>query len=589
MRPAIQLRTQSSLTRPLGLAALCFLIGLGLVVWFGNIALRTLTEPDEARYAEIAREMLATGDWVTPHLNGIAYFEKPPLQYWATAVAYSVFGAQPWVARLWTTGFGLLGLVLTYATAKKLWGVRTAEHAALLLASFPLYFIVTHLNLLDGALAFFLNAAVCAFVVAKQPDTPLLARRRLLYLCWFALALGFLQKGLVALVLPFLALTTYSLLYRDSRLWREMQLRAGLAILAAVTLPWTTLVASRNPGFLEFFFVHEQFTRFLTTVHDRYQPWWYFIAVLIAGVSPWLVVAVRTTIHAVRRRATLTTSPQAERLLLIWAIVQLTFFSLSDSKLAPYVLPMTVPMALLMARWLDLYGTMRTLNSVAVTITVLLLLLIASPWLLPHLVVPGLKLTTYLQVAEWAQYGGFAGLACMALYVLVARGGDLRSPVTALAASVSLALAIFMCGANALDHSRGQANLAAVIAPHLAADAPLFCVGTYWQALPFDLKRTCIVVEYRGEFELQFDPNQRNHLAGVREFVERWKHEPGAVALVTAELWPQIANSGIEARTVMHDDNVVVLVAPDPCSARNTRSRSKRETSDSPLLSQLSR
>jgi hypothetical protein len=303
MRPAIQLRTQSSLTRPLGLAALCFLIGLGLVVWFGNIALRTLTEPDEARYAEIAREMLATGDWVTPHLNGIAYFEKPPLQYWATAVAYSVFGAQPWVARLWTTGFGLLGLVLTYATAKKLWGVRTAEHAALLLASFPLYFIVTHLNLLDGALAFFLNAAVCAFVVAKQPDTPLLARRRLLYLCWFALALGFLQKGLVALVLPFLALTTYSLLYRDSRLWREMQLRAGLAILAAVTLPWTTLVASRNPGFLEFFFVHEQFTRFLTTVHDRYQPWWYFIAVLIAGVSPWLVVAVRTTIHAVRRRA----------------------------------------------------------------------------------------------------------------------------------------------------------------------------------------------------------------------------------------------------------------------------------------------
>ena len=275
MRPAIQLRTQSSLTRPLGLAALCFLIGLGLVVWFGNIGLRTLTEPDEARYAEIAREMLATGDWVTPHLNGIAYFEKPPLQYWATAVAYSVFGAQPWVARLWTTGFGLLGLVLTYATAKKLWGVRTAEHAALLLASFPLYFIVTHLNLLDGALAFFLNAAVCAFVVAKQPDTPLLARRRLLYLCWFALALGFLQKGLVALVLPFLALTTYSLLYRDSRLWREMQLRAGLAILAAVTLPWTTLVASRNPGFLEFFFVHEQFTRFLTTVHDRYQPWWY--------------------------------------------------------------------------------------------------------------------------------------------------------------------------------------------------------------------------------------------------------------------------------------------------------------------------
>ena len=129
-------------------------------VWFAGPHLRTLTEPDEGRYAEIPREMLATGDWITPHLDGIPYLEKPPLQYWATAVAYRVLGESAWVSRLWTAGLGFLGLGTVYFLAKRLFGVLAARFASLILASCPLYVVLGQISVLDMGLAFFLTCAL---------------------------------------------------------------------------------------------------------------------------------------------------------------------------------------------------------------------------------------------------------------------------------------------------------------------------------------------------------------------------------------------------------------------------------------------
>lgn len=441
MRPAAitQAERDVTFTRVTSLG----LLTLALIVWFGNIGYRTLAEPDEARYAEISREMLASADWVTPHLNGIPYFEKPPLQYWATAAAYSIFGVAPWVARLWVVGLGFLGIVIAYWTSRKLWGSRTAEYTAIVLGSLPLYFIVTHINTLDGALSFFLNAAICSFLMAHRPTTDLVMQRWWMYLCWLCVALGFLQKGLIAVVLPALSLMMYSLIHRDWRLWRSLHLPEGLLILATVALPWVILAAQRNPGFLKFFFVNEHLARFATTVHQRAEPWWYFIAMLIVGVLPWVEPIAKSVIRAIRFKAGApSATPVPERILLSWAFTPLLFFSFSGSKLAPYIVPMATPLAMLAGRWLDLQGTLRSLRSVVAISAVLSLLWICMPWLLPQFVRPGLKLTTYLQVAEWAQFAGFAGFGCIVLFVIAARAEVMRLAVIALAASIGLPSAI---------------------------------------------------------------------------------------------------------------------------------------------------
>ena len=535
-------------------------LALVAIVWFGNIGYRNLAEPDEARYAEIAREMLVTGDWVTPRLNGIPYFEKPPLQYWATATAYAAFGTSVWAARLWVTCLGLLGIVIAYFTARTLWDRRTGEYAAWIMASFPLYFVVAHLNILDAGLAFFMNAGVCAFLLAQRASSPG-AQRRWMAACWTALSLGFLQKGLVALALPGIALVAYSALYRQWRLWRELHLLDALAILAVIALPWVILAAHRNPGFLQFFFVHEHFDRFVTTIHKRYEPWWYFIAILSVGVLPWLVPVARAAWHTARTRQASTTL-SAERLLLVWAAAQLLFFSLSDSKLAPYIVPMAMPLAMLSARWLQMQGSHAPLRSAAATSLVFMMLLISLRWLLPHFVSNPDKLASFLQVAVWAQAAGLAGIACLAVYLMSALRDDLDRAIPALAASMSIALAIVMSGGNALEPLRDSPRLARVIGPHLAQETSLYCVGTYPQRLPFLLERTCTVVAYLGEFELQFDPQQRQHLPDLPAFLDRWQNDPHAVAIVKADLWPAIAASNIPARVLLRDDRTVVMVKP---------------------------
>jgi len=147
-------------------------------IWFSNLEYRKLINPDEGRYAEIPREMVASGDWTTPRLNDIKYFEKPALQYWATAMAYTLFGEHQWTARLWSALTGLLGVLMTFYTGRRLFGEETGWNAALVLGSSLLWVLIAHVNTLDMGVAFFLSAAVCAFLLAQDDAADARARRR---------------------------------------------------------------------------------------------------------------------------------------------------------------------------------------------------------------------------------------------------------------------------------------------------------------------------------------------------------------------------------------------------------------------------
>src|SRR5258706_9217613 len=222
--------------------------------WFCNLGYRHLVRPDEGRYAEIPREMVVSGDWLTPRLNGYKYFEKPALQYWITAAAFAAFGQNEWAARLWPGLTGFLGVLLVFWAGKRLFSPPAGLCGAAVAASCTLYVVIGHALTLDMALTFFMSASVFAFAVAQQ-DSGESERRRWMLVAWAAAALAVMTKGLVGIVLPAGSVATYVLLHRDWRLLRRLYLIPGRPFVLAIAAPWFLLVSLANPEFSRFFFI----------------------------------------------------------------------------------------------------------------------------------------------------------------------------------------------------------------------------------------------------------------------------------------------------------------------------------------------
>ncbi|TMH09433.1 MAG: glycosyltransferase family 39 protein, partial [Betaproteobacteria bacterium] len=285
------------------------------------------------------------GRLVTPRLNGYKYFEKPALQYWITAAAFTAFGQNEWAARLWPGVTGFLGVLLVFWAGNRLFGPPVGLYAAAVAASSAIYASIGHLLTLDMALCVFMSASVFAFAVAQSDPAGDAERRRWMLLAWAAAALAVLSKGLVGIVLPAGAVALYVLIEREWKLLGRLHALGGGLLFLAIAAPWFIAVSLANPEFLRFFFIHEHFERFTTREHGRYQPVWYFVPVLLAGVLPWIVDLFPALGRAWARVPE--TRFQPRRFLLLWCVVVFAFFSASDSKLGSYILPMFPALALL--------------------------------------------------------------------------------------------------------------------------------------------------------------------------------------------------------------------------------------------------
>ena len=295
------------------------LIVIFALAWFGTLEQRRLINPDEGRYSEIPREMVASGDWLTPRLNGIKYFEKPALQYWATATAYTVFGEHHWTARLWPALTGFLGVLATAFATARLFGPQAGLIAGAVLAGSVLWNVIGHVNTLDMGVSFFLAAAVFALCLAQRDNATPIESRRWQDGAWVLLALAVLSKGLIGLVLPAATVVAYALWQRDWSFILRIRPFRGLLILLAITAPWFIAVSLANPEFAHFFFIHEHFERFLPKTHGRYQPPWYFIPILLAGMLPWLGGLIQGLVAGARREPGRRFQPR--RFLFIWAVL----------------------------------------------------------------------------------------------------------------------------------------------------------------------------------------------------------------------------------------------------------------------------
>jgi len=333
-----------------------------------------LLDPDEGRYAEIPREMLERGDLITPTLNYVKYFEKPPLLYWLNAASLKLFGITEFAARLPSALCGLATVLVTYWIGRRLYGRRTAMIAAAMLGTTAGFVMQSRIILTDMLLTCCLTLCLGAFIVAAQRN-----ERRDGPLTWMLMYLGaglaVLAKGLIGIVFPAGIIFFYLLISREWRLLGRMRLVTGLLLFLAVTVPWFVAVSVRNPEFPRFFFIHEHFERFTSTVHGRYQPIWFFVPVLLGTMFPWAVFVPGAVSRAWRNRHH--DGGSAGLYLFIWAAVIFLFFSKSSSKLVPYILPIFPALALLIAERFNalLDGRGRELKLGAVIVGGMLLVL----------------------------------------------------------------------------------------------------------------------------------------------------------------------------------------------------------------------
>src|SRR5690242_17251176 len=384
------------------------------IAWFAGLGHRDLFQTDEGRYAEIPREMLASGDWVTPRLDGLKYFEKPPLQYWATAVSYSLFGESNGTSRLWTALLGFLGILRTAFAARRLYDARTAWCAVLVLLSSAYYIVMGHFNTLDMGVTFFMSGSLFGFLLAMQSEDMQL-RRFFMYLAWGSAALATLSKGLEAVVLPGAVFVLYVLLTRDWARFKQLHVVGGVLLYIVITAPWFLWVSLRNPDFPQFFFIHEHFQRFLTTVHHRVEPWWFFIPILLFGLFMFLPQTVRAVAGAFRRDSWRTAPGRFNVVLFLWLWCGFIFlfFSLSDSKLASYILPIFPALAVLVGRELAKLRRYDAMLSVFLCAVLAVVVLWQIPGLQKH--TDKLPLELYQAFLPWFT----AGIARAMLMALV--------------------------------------------------------------------------------------------------------------------------------------------------------------------------
>ena len=522
------------MTRP-ALAALFLALA---AAWFGTLGVRPLYKADESRYAEIPREMVASGDWITPRLNGFKYFEKPPLQYWGTAVFFELLGERDWVSRLWTALAGFAGILLACFAGNRLFRPPAGLLAATVLAGCPLYVLLAQVNTLDMGLTFFLSAAIFALALGR----PLLF--------WAACAAAVLSKGLIGIVLPLVTVGLYVLLRRDWALLAKMRIGSGGALFLALAAPWFIAVSLANAEFAHFFFVQEHFQRFTTTLHGRDQPAWYFVPVLAVGAAPWLLAVFPALKTALQGKTA--AGFDARLLFALWALVVFLFFSASGSKLPSYILPLFPPLAVLIGSWLASAGAPRL---VAVQAALAVVAGLAAAGFAPDL------LGSYPDYLPWV-IGAAAAVVVLgaAAFAFASRGAPFPA-VAALALCGFVATQLALIGHRSLAPLFSAAGLIARAAPEPPAGARVFALDAYDHSLPWYLRRTVTLVGYKDELAQAVQWEAHKFIPDAAGFARAWNAERTAYAVVPVRDYERL-RSELPMTLVSRDPRYVFVRKP---------------------------
>ncbi len=326
---------------------LVFIVSFSLFYFGGQN--RPFSAPDEGRYVEIPREMVSQNDYITPTLNGVKYFEKPPLFYWCQAFFIKAFGTSESAMRVLPALSGALGVLCVFILGALVFNRFVGFLASGILSTSFLFFALSHIIVIDILFTSLTFLFLGSFLLGMNAP-PGKERYKWAIITSVFLALAVLTKGLVALIFFFGIAPLWIFINRHKlKLW-PLYLGASVLVFLILVLPWHILIQIRNPEFFDFYIIHEHFSRFLEKGHNRYQPFYFFIPVILFGFLPWTPFLISGTLRSMFNRSFLL--PEDKKNLsffCIWALFIFGFFTLCSSKLITYVLPLFAPLSLLSA------------------------------------------------------------------------------------------------------------------------------------------------------------------------------------------------------------------------------------------------
>jgi 4-amino-4-deoxy-L-arabinose transferase-like glycosyltransferase len=458
-----------------------------------------LWDPDEGRYADVARLMLERHDFVTPRVNGVVMLDKPPLVYWVTAASLAVWGNNERGARFGQTLFALGILAVAFEVAWLLYRDRRALIAVLILGSSVGFFVAGHFLTHDLGLSFFVGLTLLCFLEGWRAGAGSAAAT-----CWYlgmfaAAAGGVLTKGPVAIVLAGMTGLTFIALVGGWRRLREIPWVRGTLLFLVITVPWFVAVSIANPEFLEYFFIHEHLTRFATTVHHRQGPLYYYIVVGAGGLLPWTPLLFMRMARGPRRLVALAAALRRENtaFLFAWVAPTLAFFSISQSKLPAYILPIFPALAIVVAVVLDDHLRGRARRAA----------IWLAPLVAPLAILAGAAVYAHGHAREWSSVPG--GMQVWPIFVAVGALGVAaqaagwlfdrrRRPLLGLAvssASWAVAWFVLMAAAGRAGSLNETRHLVHVLGREGAEARAVYNYRCYLRGIPFYLRHSIHLVQ----------------------------------------------------------------------------------------------
>jgi 4-amino-4-deoxy-L-arabinose transferase-like glycosyltransferase len=533
------------------------------VLYLHGLGASPLLEPDEGRYASIAREMLARGDWVVPRLDGLVYAQKPPLGYWLTALAYRLLGVGEAGARLAPALAAVATVAVATSFGARVLGPGAGLAAGAMLATMPLFYLFGRLGILDMPLTLFLTLALV--LLSRAADDG-----RLRWQLGAGLALGgaLLVKGLVGLVLPLAVVGAAALVERDGRALGRALLPAALAVLLA--LPWLAAAAARVPGFAAELVVRHHLERYAVggKIGHAHVPG-YLVPVLLAGALPWSLVLGATL---AREGAAAWRDParRVERWLDLWLLVVLGFFSASRLQIATYVCPAFVPLALRAgAAWAEGRAPRWPLVAWAALAT-LALALVATPQAAYR------PLVERLLYERWWTQAQALRATLLPAAAAVAGGTAAALAVGRRGLALALAAAALGVGLAAAEGARGafpayRALGGIARARHAEADR-LVVYGRFLQGLPFYARRRTVVVGPPGPLDFGARrPEGRALLWTERRLRREWDGRRRLFLVIRPKDWRALRPRLGRPASVLALEHDRVLLANAPLGARPPR------------------
>ncbi len=520
----------SFLKRPVWRDYFCLSVVFG-TLFFSFLGGRPLASPDEGRYVEIPREMVASNDYVTPHLNGLKYFEKPPLVYWVETAPIKLGFFNEFAFRFPIALFAILGCLVVYGFSRHFYSRRAGLWSAVVLATSLLYYSLSRIILLDLVLTVFITSGLLSFFAGIKEDAGL-GRRKWLAFSAISLALAVLTKGLVGVLIPLGIMAMWITLFNKWRLLRPLYLPTNLFLFLAVALPWHILVSFKNPDFFDFYFIHEQFERYFTTTHRRYQPFWFFIPITILGFLPWTFFLVRAAKDAIPKTFRDWKIYDFESFLIVWIVFIFIFFSCSNSILIPYILPIFPALAILVGRFLSYVwkNHLKIGPEICLYSIFYLTLILGSVYAFQRLQVTIIPKPLFLSISQILTLWSISIVVLPLVYFWKGTRWALGTILLS-----HMALLFIMNGAGSSIQKPSTKGLAQKILSSYPKDVEVFTYHSYFQDLPVYLQNTVKVVHWSGELDFgsHIDPYNKIMLTDA-EFEKSWNSNKN-ICVVTRE------------------------------------------------------